>query len=204
MAGPKSKGIKSAERRRRTSDRRRRDAAILRLWQDGWTAPKIAAHLDIALWTISNVVRTRGAARNPRGSRAAITAGLDDAPIEAWQQAMLPKLEDIADTMGLDDASKRAFVFIGLLRLKPYDDIEEFKAWVHAVTGYDRDEITAFIERGMKGYLIVDHQPNAEAFQSLAADDETGYVDVVLMTKVLEGTFCRHEDGAYSLPDGAA
>jgi hypothetical protein len=165
-----------------------RDAEILRLWGAGWSSKKIAEDLDIKASTVVNVVHKNKAARNPRGSRT-ITVSLENAPIEAWAQAMLPELEQSADEMGASDAGKRAFVFACLLRLKPYDDIEGFKAWVHQVTGYDQDEIAAFIGRGIAGFLIVDGQPNGEAFAHAETDEEGGDIALVLLAGVFEGRF---------------
>jgi hypothetical protein len=114
---------------------------------------------------------------------------------------MLPRLEKLAvKDYEFDDQSKRAFVFLCLLRLKPYDDLEDFKDWFRQVTGYDQDNIATFAERATEGFLIVDGQPNAEAFDALAADEAT-VVEVVLMTKVLEGKFRRTSDGKYGLSE---
>jgi hypothetical protein len=147
---------------------------------------------------------TKRSHRNP-GQSILRTASAEDAPIEAWQQAMLPHLHKLADIHGLEGTSECAFVFLCLLRLKPFEKIGEFKDWVHRVTGYPCYEIKEFVNRAMESFLIVDGRSNAEAFESAVThDDEESYVSVMLLTKVLEGKFRRHADSTYSLSSKTA
>jgi hypothetical protein len=154
-------------------DKAQRDIEILRLWEAKWSARKIAEYLDIRSWAVSNIIYKHGRARKRRGPRR-ISIGFGFAPIGKWQQAILPVLEQAADAFGLENALKRAFVFACLLRLKRYDEITEFIGWVCRVTSYERDEIVAFVERGMRGHLIVDGQPNDEAFGKTGNEEDGG------------------------------
>jgi hypothetical protein len=73
-------------RGREARSRRRRDRAILQLWRDGWTANKIATHLDITPAIVGNVVHEHRAARNSRtspGNGDTIASG--DAREEAYR-----------------------------------------------------------------------------------------------------------------------
>jgi len=175
-----------------------RDAEILRLWEAKWSAKKIADYLDIKAYIVGNVVHKNGRARNPRGPRL-IAVSLQDAPIEAWQQAMLPKFEQGADDIGVPDAVKRAFVFACLLWTKKYDNLTDFAEWARRVTGYDANEIAAFIERGTCNHLIVNGQPNEEAFRNTEIDETGGDFALMLIAGVFEGTFERTVDNRYSL-----
>src|ERR1700730_12665679 len=149
-----------------------REAEICRLWQAQWTAAKIAEHLDVPAHTVAYVVRKNGLIRKPRGSRIVETVSLADAPIEAWRQAVLPDLEKAADTVGLIDASGRALVILGLLRLKPYASLAEFEAWVRNVTGYDPQEIALFLERSQNGHIVDEHgQPDPRAYALIEEPD---------------------------------
>jgi hypothetical protein len=74
--------------------------------------------LNVPIWTVNNVVHKHGRARKPRGKAETVSPAA--APVEAWQQALLPKLEEIADEACLDDGMRRAFVFVVLLGCKPY------------------------------------------------------------------------------------
>ena len=100
------------------ANKEQRDAEILRLWRDGWSAARITGHLDIKASTVASVIH-----RNKVGRRRIRTFGLDDAPIEAWRQAMLPHLQELADAYGFDgmrEARARLFfsAFCGLSRLR--------------------------------------------------------------------------------------
>jgi hypothetical protein len=139
--------------------------------------------------------------RNKAARHRTRTAGLDDAPVEAWRQAMLPHLHELAETTGFDGISESAFVFLCLLRLKPFERIGDFKDWVHRVTGYPRYEIQEFVDRAIKGFLMVDGLPNAEAFREAETDDEIGYVTQGLMVQVLRGKLYRDAAGKYFLPE---
>jgi hypothetical protein len=106
-----------------THDKAQRDSEVLRLWEAKWSARKIAEYLGIKSSTVVYIIHKNGRARKPRGARNTIIVSLQDAPIEAWQQAMLPNLEQGADAFGMKDSLKRAFVFVSLLRLKRYERI---------------------------------------------------------------------------------
>jgi hypothetical protein len=117
---------------------------------------------------------------------------------------MLPHLQQVAETNGFDGIGECAFVFLSLLRLKPFEKIDEFKDWAYRVTGYPRYEINRFVERAIEGFLIVNGRSNADAFEALETDDETGDLEVILMAMVLEGKFCRNAAGEYSLSEETA
>jgi hypothetical protein len=142
--------------------------------------------------------------QKPLSSRRTTIVNAQDAPIEAWQQAMLPHLRQLARTNGFDGNGECAFVFLCLLRLKSFERIGEFKDWAHLVTGYPRYEIRAFVDRAKKGFLIMDGQPSEDAFLRDEPDHEVSDVNLVLMTKVLEGKLCRNASGEYSLPEEKA
>jgi hypothetical protein len=135
-----------------------------------------------------------------RAARTHTVSGAD-APIEAWRQAMVPELEEVAETLGARSAIKRAIVFMILLQFKPGMEIEAFKVWARQVTGYKKAEIAAFAARGAKNFLIVDGRPNVAAFeQDLACGSED--VALTLLASVFVGRLCRNNNGLYSLPRG--
>jgi hypothetical protein len=186
-------------------DKAKRDTEIIRLWDAKWSARKIAEYLGIRTWTVGNVVHKNGRARNPTGPRK-ITVSIQDAPVETWQQAMLPELEGASDAIGAADDLKRAFVFACLLRLKRYDNMPTFVDWAHQVTGYAKAEIAGFIQCGIDGFLIYDGQPNPEAFQCAETVEGGGDIALILIAAVFEGTFERDGEGRFSIagqPTGA-
>jgi hypothetical protein len=62
--------------------------------------------------------------------------------------------------------------------LKQYRAIGESAKWANPVTRCGDEEIVEFIERGGRNHLIIDGQPNVEAFR--AADTEQGGGDIAL------------------------
>jgi hypothetical protein len=180
--------------------RAERDAEICRLWQAKWTSRKIAAHLNIPTYTVTNVVHKNGLARRPRGSRVQ-TVALADAPVEAWQQAMLPKLEAAAEAAAYDGIDRRAVIFLALLRTKPYASLPEFEKWLHDVTGYDPEEIALFINRARDGHIIGENgqvDPLAYAAVEKGTSYEEKYMSITLMVAVLRGIFNRDAAGNYT------
>jgi hypothetical protein len=93
-----------------------------------WAGTKIAKHLDVSVSTVNNIVRKNGLVRKPR-AKVVETVALADAPVAAWQQAVLPELQQAAEADGLDDAWQRAFIIFVLLRWKPYPSLAEFETW---------------------------------------------------------------------------
>jgi hypothetical protein len=181
-----------------TRDKAQRDMEILRLWDEKWAARKIADHLSMKECTVAAVIRKNGRCRNPTGSRK-LTVNLQDAPVDAWQQAMLPYIEEEADGFGVTNVWKRAFVFASLLRMKKYDGIASFIDWAAQVTGYERDEIEAFVERGVRSKLIIYGQPNEQAFRDAETEQGGGDFTFLMMVGVFEGTFERTADDRYWL-----
>jgi hypothetical protein len=177
----------------------KRDSEILRLWDAKWTARKIGEYLGIKTAKVGYVVHKNGRARKPYGPRNRIVVSLQEAPIEAWQQVILPDLKEAADAVSTESALKRAFVFACLLRMKMYDDIEWFIDWASQVTVYERDEIATFVERGVCGHLIVNGQPNDEAFRNTETEEGGGYIAMALIACVFEGTLERTVDDRYSI-----
>jgi hypothetical protein len=171
-----------------------RDAEICRLWQAQWTARKIAEHLDVRAHTVAYVVRKNGLTRKPRGSRIVETVSLADAPIEAWQQAVLPDLEQAADDAGFSDVWRRALIILALLRLKPYTSLAEFEAWARDMTGYDPGEIALFLQRAKGGHILDENdQPDPRAYV-LIEERDTSDVAAMIMAGVLLGKFNRTAD----------
>lgn len=200
MPRPRSNDSRGTPSRSRVQkDRQRRDRAILQLWRDGWTGKKIATHLAITPAIVGNVVHRRGATRR-LGRRTISTVGFADAPVEAWQQGLLPKLERSAGDEDSSDTGKRVLVVLCLLLLKPYYDLEDFKKWVRQFTGYDQD-ITTFVERA-EGFLIIDGRLSDDALAALETDDEIGVVELMLMAMVLVGRFRRTAEGEYASAEG--
>jgi hypothetical protein len=174
-----------------------RDAEICRLWQAQWPATKISEHLDVTVSTVNNVVRKNGLVRKPR-AKVVETVALADAPVEAWQQAVLPELEQAADAVGLNDAFRRALVILGLLRLKPYASLAEFEAWVRDVTEYDPQEIALFLERAKNGHIVDEHgQPDPRAYTVIEEPDNSD-IAAAIMAGVLCGKFNRTADDIIS------
>jgi hypothetical protein len=68
------------------------ESEILRLWDAKWSGRKIAEYLSINQHQVVYTVRKHGKARKPRQPRSVSFA---NAPIEAWQEAMLPELENL-------------------------------------------------------------------------------------------------------------
>jgi hypothetical protein len=66
------------------------------------------------------------------------------------------------------------------------------------VTGYQRGEIEAFVERGVYSHLIVDGQPNDDAFQCTENVEEGGDFGFLFIGHVFEGTLERTVDDRYS------
>jgi hypothetical protein len=147
-------------------------AEICRLWQEKWTARKIAEPLDTSQQAVQAVVRKNGLGRRPRGSASqGELVAFKDAPIEAWQQAVIPDLESAAEEDGMSVRECRAFVTLCLLWKKPYASLAEFKTWLVEVTGYDPAELSAFLHRARDAGIVgPDEQSNPDAFTSL----ETG------------------------------
>jgi hypothetical protein len=171
-----------------------RDAEICRLWQAQWTARKIADHLDVRAHTVAYVVRKNGLIRKPRGSRIVETVALADAPVEAWQQAVLPDLDQAADDAGFSDDWRRALIILALLRLKPYTSLAEFQAWAREVTGYDPGEIALFLQRAKGGHILDENdQPDPRAYE-LIEEPDTSDVAAMIMAGVLLGKFNRTAD----------
>jgi hypothetical protein len=173
-------------------DNAERDAEICRLWQAQWTGRKIAEHLGVPAHTIAYVVRKNGLTRKPRD--IVQTVALADAPVEAWQQAVLPELQQAAEADGLTDAWQRAFIIVVLLRLKPYASLAEFETWARQVTGYDPAEIALFLQRAKDGHIVCeDGQPDALAYK-LVDEPENCDIAASIMAGVLLGKFNRTAD----------
>jgi len=171
-----------------------REAEICRLWQAQWTARKIADHLDARAHTVAYVVRKNGLTRKPRGSRIVETVSLADAPIEAWQQAVLPDLEQAADDAGFSDIWRRALIILALLRLKPYTSLAEFEAWARDVTGYDPGEMALFLQRAKGGHILDENdQPDPRACELIEEPDNSD-IAATIMAGVLLGKFNRTAD----------
>jgi len=172
-----------------------RDAEICRLWQARWSGGKIAEHLDLTTSAVYNVVRKKRLVRKPRGVVQRIAFA--DAPIEAWQQAMLPEIEKVADAAGIDDVWRRASIIL-LLRSKPYASLPEFEAWAREVTGYDLEEIALFLERAKNGHILAENgQPDPLAY-AVAEEPENSDLALILMAGVLRGVFNRTADDMYT------
>ena len=178
-----------------------RDAEICRLWQAQWSGRKIAEHLDLTTSAVNNVIRKNGLTRKPR-PRVVETVALADAPVEAWQQAVLPDLDRDAEAFGLDEAGRRAYIIFGLLGAKPYASLPEFETWARDVTGYDPEEITLFLQRAKAGHIVgEDGQPDPAAY-AMIEEPENGAIAAVIMAGVLLGKFNRTADDMISLtPD---
>jgi hypothetical protein len=176
-----------------------RDAEICRLWQAQWPGTKISEHLDVTVSTVNNVVRKNGLVRKPRAN-VVETVALADAPVEAWQQAVLPELQQAAEADGLDDAWQRAFIIFVLLRWKPYASLAEFETWAREATGYDPEEIALFLQRAKDGHIVDEHgQPDPLAY-TLVEEPENCDLAAIIMAGVLLGKFNRTADDKISVP----
>jgi hypothetical protein len=178
-----------------------RDAEICRLWQAQWAGTKIANHLDVTVSMINNVARKNGLVRKPR-AKVVETVAVADAPVEAWQQAVLPDLEQAAKADGLDDVWQRAFIILVLLRWKPYASLAEFETWAREVTGYDQKEIAVFLRRAKDGHILDENgQPDPLAY-TLVEEPENCDIAAIIMAGVLCGKFNRTADDKISVaPD---
>jgi hypothetical protein len=177
----------------------RRDREILRLWDEKWMARRIADHLGVKIYTVNNVIYKNGRARKPQGPRKIIVSA-QDAPAEAWRQAMLPQYVKAADDFGMKtEAWRRAFILACLLLAKDHDGATSFIAWACEVTGYERDDVATFVDRGERGDLIVSGRPNEDAFRRIMNAEESGDFALVLMVGVFKGTFERTADDRYWL-----
>ena len=173
-----------------------RDAEICRLWQDDWRVTEIAERLDISEPTIYNVVRKHDLVRKPRGKAQTFTS--DNAPIEAWQQVLLPRLHRAADENDLDGIQRRLFILLALLNNKPYSALSDFAAWACEVTGYDADEVALFLDRAKQNHILgADDQPDPLAFKAL--EEEHSDIAVFFLILTLGGFFIRSADAKYSL-----
>jgi len=181
--------------------REQRDAEICRQWQAKWTGPKIAEALGVKPHTIANVIRKNGLVRRVRDAAAESgeTVSAADAPVEAWQQAMLPEVEKAGDELGMAGTLRRALVILSLLRLKPYPSLAAFETWATQVTGYEQAEVTEFLRRAQAGLIInAEGQPDPAAFKVIegGAPPEIE-VAAVLLAGVLDGTFLRTSDDKF-------
>jgi hypothetical protein len=150
------------------------------------------------IFTVGNIVHKNGRQRKHRQSQT-VTVSLQEAPIEAWQQAILPHLEAVANGFGTVGVLKRALIIACLLRLKEYGRLPEFIEWCCQVTRYNDSEVAIFMERGIRGHIIVDEQPSDEVFRPIGVDQEGDDIILVLIAGVSEGTFERTSDDQYSL-----
>jgi hypothetical protein len=173
------------------------DSEILRLWDAKWSGRKIAEYLGIKQHKVVYVVHKNGKARNPRQPKSVSFA---EAPIEAWQQAMLPELEKCADAIGGQDDMKRAVVVLGLLLLKPYDDLNVMPDFIEKVTGYGLSEIRQFVERGKRSHIFDESgKPDSKAFPLMNSQDEfESAIGTVLLAGCLCGVFTRNKNDKYS------
>jgi len=119
----------TASPRRATSARRRRDRAIVQLWRNGWTAKRIATHLDITQAIVGNVVHQNGAARNtrPAPGNTDVVAAVEAQ--EAYRAYFWRVMHDLYRQVDASGGACPRFVTIP----KPADD-------------YQRDQITETIE----------------------------------------------------------
>jgi hypothetical protein len=75
---------------------------------------------------------------------------------------------EFADTIGDENDMKRAVVVLGLLLLKPHDDLNVMPDFIEKVTGYALSEIQLFIERGKQSHI----------FDESGKPDDTGFAYV--------------------------
>lgn len=183
------------------SDNEWLEKEILRLWEAGWSGRKIAEYLSIKPAKVGNTVCKHGKARKPRGvqRRRGETVGLQDAPVEAWQQAVMPDLLKLADELGFQGSHEEAFIISCLLHLKDYVTTSGFLYWAQAVTGYAKATIEGFIERGEQNGILINGLPNNRIFPSDDDDEATFQVGYVLIACALEGSMEVTEDGRWSV-----
>jgi hypothetical protein len=173
------------------------ESEILRLWDAKWSGRKIAEYLGIKQHKVVYVVNKHDKARNPRQPKSVSFA---EAPVEAWQQAMLPELEKCADAIGGQDDMKRAVVVLGLLLLKPYDDLNVMPDFIEKVTGYGLSEIREFVERGKRSHIFDEiGKPDSNAFPLMKSQDRfENVIGTCLLAGCLCGLFTRDKEDRYT------
>ncbi|MGB9154382.1 MAG: hypothetical protein WCD70_14985 [Alphaproteobacteria bacterium] len=154
------------------------------------SSTKIAASLSISRGVVSGVIWRNKLTKNP-GSQTrkqeVQSVSLQEAPVEAWQQAVLPKLRKEAKELGFKNDD--AYISLILILLKERAGCD----WLHHVTGIDMEKIKKFSDRVSRAGIIWENgKPNVE----INTD-----IDMILWSGLLDGTFYRTRDDKWGAGD---
>ena len=121
---------------------------------------------------------------------------LNEAPPEAWRQAIIPDLHAAAAHHAEPSSSLfRAIVALCLLHLKSKARI----GWLHRVTGFGTGELSMFLYRARAGGIIL--RDDSACGQPDISDEFAFEVSCVIDAMVLDGQLTRDRHGLYRLGD---
>ena len=172
-----------------------RNEIVCGLWKEkNYTSTEIAERLGITRSCVMGIVNRYGLIRRPgrqaRKTKKIETVSLHEAPIEAWQQAIMPELKIMAQELnGENNDMEQAIVILSLIILKEYAEC----LWLSKVSGYDTKNITSMLHRAHKARIIKENgTPNVDL-----KDDK----EFVLYAGVINGYFLLTEDDKFSIGD---
>lgn len=180
------------------------DDRLTELWLNKKSSNYISQEMKLSRNSIMSRVRRlgllgKGGTRSFK-KKEYIYVSFQEAPIQAFKQALLPKLISEAEILaGDDEAMKKSIVILCLIFCRDYAEHK----FLSAVTEWEWNDIALRLRRGAKAKFILDNgKPNHDIMKLAFGENIEGEdIPLVLLAGVINGSFIRSEDDRYSIGD---